>query len=84
MDDSNKSSNGPLVGAIIVILVLVAGAIYLLTLKTTEKEKPVAPVPTLIAPPEEDLSNIEAGLSDTALESLDADLSDLENEVTAE
>lgn len=84
MDDSNKSGSGPLIGAIIVIVILVAGAIYLLTVRTAPKETPAPEAVPVLNVPDEELSNIEASLSDTALESLDADLSDLEQEVVTE
>ncbi len=84
MEESNKNSSGPLIGAIIVIVILVAGAIYLLTVKTAPKVTPAPEAAPAVSAPDEELSNIEASLSDTALESLDADLSDLEQEVVAE
>ncbi len=84
MDESNKEGNGALIGAIIVLVMLVAGAIYLLTVKTAEKEGVKSDTAPLVALPDEELANIEAGLSDTALESLDADLYDLEQEVITE
>ena len=83
MDEANKTGVGPLIGTMIVILILIGGAVYLLTLKTSQKEnKPTSPTIESIVPINQDLSDIETSVSATELESLDADLFDLENEVT--
>ncbi len=56
-----QKSNGPLIGAIIIVVILVIGGIYLW--QRTAKEAPL--------PPADDLAELEANLNEVDLESLD-------------
>lgn len=59
-----QKSNGPLIGAVIIVIILIVGGIYLWQKAT--KEKPM--------PPTDDFAELEANLNEVDLESLDEEI----------
>lgn len=83
MNEKTEGS-GALIGSIIVIIVIILGAVYLLTSKT--------PVPTEVEPqdeqaivvPSDEIGSIEADLGASDTPNLDKDLGDIETEATTQ
>ena len=59
-----QKPNGPLIGAVIIVIILIIGGIYLW--QKAAKERP--------APPTDDLAELEANLNGIDFESLDEEI----------
>ncbi len=75
--EGESSSKGALIGAIIVILLLVAGGIYVAVMKpTTEEPTPTPTATTTTATSSDELNTIDADLNVVDITDLDAALAD--------
>ena len=70
--ESDKKSNGALIGSVIIILILIIGGIYLL--KNTTKEKLYPEATDEVGYEEDSTTSIEAELESTELDSIDGEI----------